>query len=60
MDESVLDKLKILAESAKYDVSCASSGTSRGHKAGAIAIAGTTVPTASIAGATISRGQHSR
>ena len=36
MDESVLDKLKILAESAKYDVSCASSGTSRGHKAGAI------------------------
>ena len=36
MDESVLNKLKILAESAKYDVSCASSGTSRGHKAGAI------------------------
>ena len=31
-----MDKLKILAESAKYDVSCASSGTSRGHKAGAI------------------------
>ena len=87
MDESVLDKLKILAESAKYDVSCASSGTSRGHKAGAIGsaagwgichsfaedgrcisllkimltnYAGTTVPTASIAGATISRGQHSR
>ena len=29
MDERVLDKLKILAESAKYDVSCASSGTSR-------------------------------
>lgn len=28
MDERVLDKLKILAESAKYDVSCASSGTS--------------------------------
>ena len=36
MNESILDKLKILAESAKYDVSCASSGTSRGHKAGAI------------------------
>lgn len=32
MDESVLEKLKILAESAKYDVSCASSGTSRSHK----------------------------
>ena len=26
MDERVLNKLKILAESAKYDVSCASSG----------------------------------
>lgn len=26
----------ILAESAKYDVSCASSGTSRSHKAGNI------------------------
>lgn len=36
MDESVLEKLKILAESAKYDVSCASSGTSRSHKKGAI------------------------
>ena len=34
MDERVLDKLKILAESAKYDVSCASSGTSRSHKKG--------------------------
>ena len=32
----VLDKLKILAESAKYDVSCASSGTSRSHKKGQI------------------------
>lgn len=29
MEERVLEKLKILAESAKYDVSCASSGTSR-------------------------------
>lgn len=36
MDESVLEKLKILAESAKYDVSCASSGTSRSSKSGAI------------------------
>lgn len=29
MDDKILEKLKILAESAKYDVSCASSGTSR-------------------------------
>ena len=36
MDERVLDKLKILAESAKYDVSCASSGTSRSHQKGQI------------------------
>lgn len=36
MNEFVLEKLKILAESAKYDVSCASSGTSRSHKAGKI------------------------
>ena len=36
MDERVLDKLKILAESAKNDVSCASSGTSRSHKKGQI------------------------
>ncbi|WP_270516618.1 putative DNA modification/repair radical SAM protein [Sanguibacteroides sp. AM78-02pH3A] len=36
MEESVLEKLKILAESAKYDVSCASSGTSRSHKKGEI------------------------
>ena len=36
MDERLLDKLKILAESAKYDVSCASSGTSRSHKKGQI------------------------
>lgn len=32
MDENVLEKLKILAESAKYDVSCSSSGTSRSNK----------------------------
>lgn len=36
MDESTLEKLKTLAESAKYDVSCASSGTSRSAKAGGI------------------------
>ena len=36
MNEKVLEKLKILAESAKYDVSCASSGTSRKHRAGQI------------------------
>lgn len=36
MNESVLQKLKILAESAKYDVSCASSGTSRSHQKGQI------------------------
>ena len=36
MDASVLDKLKILAESAKYDVSCASSGVSRSSKKGGI------------------------
>ena len=29
MNENVLAKLKILAESAKYDVSCSSSGTVR-------------------------------
>lgn len=29
MNENVLAKLKVLAESAKYDVSCSSSGTVR-------------------------------
>ena len=29
MNEQVLYKLKVLAESAKYDVSCSSSGTVR-------------------------------
>lgn len=29
MNDTILEKLKILAESAKYDVSCASSGTTR-------------------------------
>lgn len=33
-DENVLNKLKILAESAKYDVSCSSSGTVRSNKPG--------------------------
>lgn len=36
MNESVLDKLKTLAESAKYDVSCASSGTVRKNKEGTL------------------------
>jgi putative DNA modification/repair radical SAM protein len=36
MDENVLEKLKVLAESAKYDVSCSSSGTSRSSQKGAI------------------------
>lgn len=36
MNEKVLEKLKILAESAKYDVSCASSGTTRKGKDGAL------------------------
>jgi putative DNA modification/repair radical SAM protein len=34
MNEHVQEKLKILAESAKYDVSCSSSGTTRKHRAG--------------------------
>ncbi len=36
MNETVLEKLKVLAESAKYDVSCASSGTVRNNKSGGI------------------------
>jgi len=36
MKASVLDKVKILADSAKYDVSCSSSGTRRQHTAGGI------------------------
>lgn len=36
MDEGALEKLKVLAESARYDVSCSSSGTSRSNKAGTI------------------------
>lgn len=34
MNDLVLEKLKILAESAKYDVSCSSSGTVRKNKSG--------------------------
>ena len=36
MNENVLAKLKILTESAKYDVSCSSSGTTRRNKAGTL------------------------
>lgn len=36
MNENVLEKLKILAESAKYDVSCSSSGTTRKGTPGAL------------------------
>ncbi|GHT30051.1 putative DNA modification/repair radical SAM protein [Bacteroidia bacterium] len=36
MNEHVLDKLKVLAESAKYDISCASSGTTRKNRPGTI------------------------
>lgn len=36
MNENMLTKLKILAESAKYDVSCSSSGTTRNHVKGGI------------------------
>ncbi len=36
MKEQILDKLTILAESAKYDVSCASSGTSRKNRPGMV------------------------
>lgn len=36
MNEAVLEKIKVLAESAKYDVSCASSGTVRQNKSGGL------------------------
>ena len=36
MNANVLEKLKILTESAKYDVSCASSGTVRANKPGTL------------------------
>ena len=36
MEQSLMDKLTILADSAKYDVACTSSGASRAARAGAI------------------------
>ena len=36
MNETVLEKIKVLAESAKYDVSCASSGTVRRNQTGGL------------------------
>ncbi|WP_298649361.1 putative DNA modification/repair radical SAM protein [uncultured Proteiniphilum sp.] len=39
MNEKTLEKLKILADAAKYDVSCASSGTSRNNVQGGIGTA---------------------
>lgn len=36
MNDTVLEKLKVLAESAKYDVSCSSSGTVRKNKPGSL------------------------
>jgi len=39
MNEKTLEKLSILADAAKYDVSCASSGTSRGNVKGGIGTA---------------------
>ena len=36
MKEAILEKLKVLAESAKYDVSCASSGTTRKNAPGTL------------------------
>lgn len=36
MNEAIVEKLKVLAESAKYDVSCASSGTTRRNVPGSV------------------------
>lgn len=36
VNDNVLEKLKVLAESAKYDVSCSSSGTVRKNKTGGL------------------------
>lgn len=36
MEQSVMEKLVILADSAKYDVACTSSGSDRGGRAGSI------------------------
>lgn len=39
MNDKTLEKLKILADAAKFDVSCASSGTTRGNTEGGIGTA---------------------
>ena len=36
MEQSLMDKLTILADSAKYDVACTSSGASRAARAGTL------------------------
>ena len=36
MNQNILDKIKILADAAKYDVSCSSSGSSRKNQAGGL------------------------
>ena len=36
MEQSIMDKLTILADSAKYDVACTSSGASRTARAGTL------------------------
>ena len=43
MEQSLMDKLTILADSAKYDVACTSSGASRA--AGAVSYTHLTLPT---------------
>ena len=40
MEQSLMDKLTILADSAKYDVACTSSGASRAARAGTLGSAG--------------------
>ena len=42
MEQSLMDKLTILADSAKYDVACTSSGASRAARAGSIGRAAAT------------------
>ena len=39
MEQSIMDKLTILADSAKYDVACTSSGASRTARAGTVGAA---------------------
>ncbi len=39
MEQTLMDKLTILADSAKYDVACTSSGASRTARAGTVAAA---------------------